>query len=129
TGLTQGTVDSGWISYLIEAGVITFVVLVAIFVRSLGAVLKYSKQIRDDNVRSNQVASLLGALLFITIALSTQMLGYRMLAWLPFQLLIIGLMHMNFIDSGKRGRDRSVVSIKPLRLPIEGVDGSGGRGP
>jgi hypothetical protein len=45
----------------------------------------------------------LGGLFFLIVALSTQMLGYSKLMWLPFQLLIVGLMHKRYA-SGKVAR-------------------------
>jgi hypothetical protein len=93
TGTTEGTVDSGWLSYLIELGIISFAALVTVFAASISSVMKYLRQISDDVVEDTQAIAILGALFFITVALCTQMLGYTKLTWLPFQLLIIGLMH------------------------------------
>lgn len=93
TGTSQGTVDSGWISYLIELGIVSAAVLVALVVRSITALLKYLKQTSEANILDTQAVYVLGSLFFIVVALATQMLGYTKLTWLPFQLLIIGLMH------------------------------------
>jgi hypothetical protein len=110
TGVTQGTVDSGWVSYLIELGVVAFAILVSLFIKSISSVLKYLKQIDDDSIHNTQAVYVLGALFFIAVALSTQMLGYTKLTWLPFQLLIIGLMHKNLSVGDNVGSERSVVT-------------------
>jgi hypothetical protein len=112
TGVTQGTVDSGWVSYLIELGVFTFAVLVALFVKSISSVLKYLKQINYEGIDKSQAVYVLGALFFISVALTTQMLGYTKLTWLPFQLLIIGFMHKDLTVSNKGGRERSAVPVE-----------------
>lgn len=103
---TQGTVDSGWISYLIELGVVAFAILVSLFILSMSSVLKYLKQINQDSIHDTQAVYVLGALFFLAVALSTQMLGYTKLTWLPFQLLIIGFMHKN-LSVGNHGGKKS----------------------
>ena len=80
--------------------------------------LKYLKQIGDSALGSTEPVALLGALFFIAIALSTQMLGYTKLTWLPFQLLIIGLMHKNFLVSAAERKKAAAASVGHARLPL-----------
>lgn len=99
TGEAEGTVDSGWISYLIELGIVGFAALVMLILKSLGAVLKYLERMNGAGEHDTVAMYVLGGVLFMVVALSTQMLGYSKVAWLPFQLLIIGLMHKRYVAS------------------------------
>lgn len=93
TGVAEGTVDSGWISYLIELGVIGFTVLVSMVVTSVQVLLRSIRQMRSSSMADGAAIYVLGSLLFLIAALSTQMLGYSKLTWWPLQLLAIGLMY------------------------------------
>lgn len=91
--LWVGTIDSGWISYLIELGIFGFITLILLFIKSITEIIKRLKRMSDMDIADSTSPYVLVGILFLTIALSTQMLGYTKLAWFPFQLLIIGLMH------------------------------------
>jgi len=92
TGLAEGTVDSGWISYLTELGIVAFVALVWWVAQSVRSI--YRCVMRADSNELDMVAvSVLAGLVFTAIALSTQMLGYTKVTWFPFQLLLIGFVH------------------------------------
>src|ERR1044072_1324005 len=93
TGLTEGTVDSGWLSYLIELGLIGFTLLVAAFARSIRSLIRHLRRVDDPAIQNTQAIYVLAGVLFVSVALCTQMLGYTKLTWFPFQLLIIGIMH------------------------------------
>ena len=96
SGRAEGTVDSGWISYLIELGIVNGGALAALVVLSIGAVLKYLRKAGSNCIGNVPAVYVLGGLSFASIALFTQMLGYSKTAWFPFQLLIIGLMHKGY---------------------------------
>jgi O-antigen ligase len=89
TGYVEGTLDSAWLSYLVEFGLPGFLLLCALFfsciVRACRGLL--CSKILDDSAYA--VASLLGGLLFLAMAMSTQMLGYSKTSWLPLQLLVV----------------------------------------
>jgi len=89
TGLAEGTVDSGWISYLTELGALAFVALVWWFTLCLGGVYRCVMRAKSNEVEIVAV-SVLAGLVFTAIALSTQMLGYTKVTWFPFQLVLIG---------------------------------------
>lgn len=96
TGDVEGTVDSGWVSYLIELGVLGFVSLVALTYKSIATMLTYVRRIPRSGVQDPVAFYILGGLVFVVVALFTQMLGYSKVTWLPFQLVIIGLMHKRY---------------------------------
>lgn len=92
TGIEEGTVDSGWISYLIELGIISFSILVHLFYKATkGAYEKFKFQ--NILLQVNPIGIYVYAsLLFLAVTLSTQMLGYTKTSWFPFQLFLFGLM-------------------------------------
>lgn len=92
-GAAEGTVDSGWISYLLELGIVAWLVLAALFITALTRVLRYVRAGALKMEGGEASAYILAGLVFTCIALMTQMLGYAKIAWLPFQLLVIGLLH------------------------------------
>lgn len=96
--LFVGTIDSGWISYLIEMGIIGFTALALLFIMSIGRVVRHLKQIDPISLADNPSVYVLVGLFSLIVALCTQMLGYTKLAWFPFQLLIIGLMHKRYLS-------------------------------
>jgi len=109
TGVAEGTVDSGWLSFLIELGVISFMLIVWLFFRILYALrVAVQAKRRVDTVNSLSMY-LFAALLFIVIALFASVLSYGKVAWVVVQLLVIGSLHV-------RAQHRA-----PVRLP-SGVD-------
>jgi hypothetical protein len=96
TGYVEGTLDSAWLSYLVEFGLPGALLLAGLFARGLvNAVLGLRRSLRFDE-RAFAEASLFGGLVFLAIAMTTQMLGYTKTCWLPMQLLVvaaIGLRH------------------------------------
>lgn len=92
TGVQEGAVDSGWMTYLLEFGIMGFALLVATFLTSVKRLRRHVHQLPGAAGLGPTVFALAG-LIFLAIALLTQMLGYSKTAWFPFQLLIIGLMH------------------------------------
>jgi hypothetical protein len=92
TGIEEGTVDSGWISYLIELGILSFSILVLLFYKALKASYQRFKFQNKLLLISPIGIYVYSCLLFITVTLSTQMLGYTKTSWFPFQLLLFGLM-------------------------------------
>ena len=92
TRLAQGTVDSGWISYLIELGVIGFTLLLIVIRRSVKELIPTVKRMKNQLYYSKAAILSLAGLSFTLIALSTQMLGYSKISWLPWQLIVIGLL-------------------------------------
>jgi hypothetical protein len=89
TGMSENTVDSGWISYLLELGVFSFLILSFIFFQSIKrTIIIYFKNCSDLN--NWHLIFIPLSLFFLVIALFTQMLGYTKTSWFPFQLLLIG---------------------------------------
>ena len=92
TGIEEGTVDSGWISYLIELGILSFSILVLLFYKATKASYQRFKFQNKALLISPTGIYVYACLLFIIVTLSTQMLGYTKTSWFPFQLLLFGLM-------------------------------------
>jgi hypothetical protein len=93
TGAAEGTVDSGWMSFLIEFGVVGFAALVVWFVRSLFAPLAYLRRCAGARKYDTSATLVFAGLAFMAIALFTQMLGYSKVTWFPFQLMVMGFMY------------------------------------
>lgn len=93
TRLAEGTVDSGWVSYLIELGILAFAALLAWVTLSVRSVYECVRRTHPSEIGDSVAVPVLAGLVFTVIALSTQMLGYTKVSWFPFQLLLIGLMH------------------------------------
>ena len=93
-GYYEGTVDSGLISYLIELGLINFCFLIYFIFKSIKKSYKDSIKILINNKsKSNIPLYIYISIIFLLIALSTQMLGYTKTSWLPFQLILIGTLY------------------------------------
>jgi hypothetical protein len=92
TGLAEGTVDSGWISYLIELGVISFVALATLIALATHSAYRRVIRARLMAVDGTLAVTVFAGLVFVTFAMTTQMLGYTKVTWFPFQLLVIALM-------------------------------------
>ena len=91
TDFVEGAIDSGWLSYLMEVGILFFSLLMILFIRSMNSLIKYARNASWEIISDSPFLSVFGGLVFTAIALSTQSLGYSKVAWLPFQLILIGL--------------------------------------
>jgi hypothetical protein len=100
TGIVEGTVDSGWLSYLVELGILSFVFIVLIYMKSILYSYRYFLISNAYKLMSPSPLIVFICLLFIALALTTQMLGYTKTLWLPFQLFVFGIMYLN--ESGSQ---------------------------
>ena len=90
-GYYEGTVDSGYISYLIELGLINFILLLYLLFKSLKMSYKASIEgLINYDSKNNISLYMYISMIFLCIALFTQMLGYTKTAWFPFQIILIG---------------------------------------
>ena len=94
TGLIEGTVDSGWLSYLFELGAIAFLILILIYLKSFKSAYLFFLKNKVYRQFSRTSFTVYISLLFILLALTTQMLGYTKTLWFPFQLFIFGLLYL-----------------------------------
>ncbi len=103
TGVVEGTIDSGWICYLIEMGILAFVIFATIYFKSMVSSFKYFilNQFETD---SETALYIYAGLLFLSISLITQMLGYTKTAWFPFQLMLMGGMFLNKLNHQKTNK-------------------------
>lgn len=93
-GYSEGTVDSGLISYFIELGLINFSLLIYFIFRSIKKSYKASLQTLINNDSKNNISLYIFiSIILLFIALSTQMLGYTKTSWFPFQLILIGSLY------------------------------------
>ena len=100
---SEGTVDSGWISYLLELGFISFFILIYIFKYSISSLITYINKVGKNVNYHTAAIYIVGALFFLVVALFTQMLGYTKTSWFPFQLLIIGCMNHKYCNTSNNG--------------------------
>ncbi len=93
TGLVEGTVDSGWIAYLLELGIVAYGIVLALMFKSARALWKTI--VDSERLRFSQPVALyvFGGMCYVWLALITQSLGYSKISWLALQLLTIGLQH------------------------------------
>lgn len=93
TGFSEGTVDSGWLSYLIELGIPLFIGLLSLFFRSIINTYKnFITKLKCNNIDLMSL-NIFSALLYTAISLTTQMLGYSKTSWIIFELMVIGCLH------------------------------------
>ena len=93
-GYYEGTVDSGYISYLIELGFINFILLLYLLFKSLKVSYRASIDgLINYDSKNNISLYMYISMIFLCVALSTQMLGYTKTAWFPFQIILIGYIH------------------------------------
>lgn len=91
TGLVEGTVDSGWLSYLIELGVIPVVLVVWLGIKVLGTLVH---ALRKSEGADAVVVYVCGGLLFFSVSTLTQVVGYGKVAWAALQLFGIGVAYI-----------------------------------
>jgi hypothetical protein len=89
TGAAEGALDSAWLSYLVELGVPCVLLLVALFARGILNSLRGLRNCPRLDEYAFAEASLFGGLVYLVIAMSTQMIGYSKISWLPLQLLVV----------------------------------------
>ena len=92
TGIAENTVDSGWISFMMELGLVGFAVLVAWLALSLRDAVRRLRALRADAIGQSAALAVFGGLIYTFVAMGTQMLGYTKITWFPFQLVLIGLL-------------------------------------
>ena len=103
TGGAEGTVDSGWISYLLELGCIGASLLVFLFALGVRRTLGSIGRRGSGGLKNLPATYVTGGLFFTIVAMSTQMLGYAKISWLPFQLLVFALIQSR--HGGMAGAD------------------------
>ncbi len=101
TGFLEGTVDSGWLSYLIELGILSFIFIVLIYRKSVIFSYRYFLKNNVRKLVSPIPLIIFVCLIFVAIALTTQMLGYTKTLWFPFQLFVFGIMYVNELNGKK----------------------------
>lgn len=89
TGYAEGALDSAWLSYLIELGLPGALLLAALFSRGILKSLRGLRSSTRFDEFAFAEASLFGGLVFLVIAMFTQMIGYSKISWLPLQLLVV----------------------------------------
>jgi uncharacterized membrane protein len=89
TGHVEGTLDSAWLSYLVEFGLPGMLLLAGLFASGLANALRGVRRSPRFDERAFAEASLFGGLVFLAIAMTTQMLGYSKTSWLPLQLVVV----------------------------------------
>lgn len=89
TGVVEGTVDSAWLSFLFELGIPALLMLFVFVARGLVLTGRNLFRAKAMNEEVYSDAALFGGILFLVVAMSTQMLGYSKLTWLPLQVLVL----------------------------------------
>lgn len=102
TGTEEGTIDSGWLSFLLEMGVVGFAVLLTVFYRSIAGTLARLRQVSDEQLRTSPALQALGGLCFLAVTMTTQMLGYSKITWFPLQLISVGLLYVRRVVAQHR---------------------------
>lgn len=100
TGYVEGTLDSAWLSYMVELGLPALVLLLALFAGGLAKALRGLNQMARFDDHAYAQASLFGGLIFLAIAMTTQMLGYSKTSWLPLQLLVVAAIGLRTRELG-----------------------------
>lgn len=95
SGYVEGTLDSAWLSYLIEFGLPGLACLAWLFILGVQRVSAGLRRCaRFDDIAWTH-ASLFGGLVFLVLAMTTQMLGYSKTAWLPVQVLVVAVIGLS----------------------------------
>ncbi len=89
TGYAEGALDSAWLSYLVELGLLGTLLLAALFARGIVNSLRGLRNCPRFDECVFAEASMFGGLVFLVIAMFTQMIGYSKISWLPLQLLVV----------------------------------------
>lgn len=106
SGYEEGTVDSAWLSYLIELGLPGAFLLALQFGKSMKQAVHKLKSSATLDRNAYAAATLIGGLSYLAIAMTTQMLGYSKTSWLPFQVIFVSFMaHAAGTSASARQRD------------------------
>lgn len=89
TGYSEGTLDSAWLSYLVELGLPGLLLLAALFARGIHNSLRGLRNCPSLDEFAFAEATLFASLVYLVFAMSTQMIGYSKISWLPLQLLVV----------------------------------------
>ena len=100
-GFYEGTVDSGFISYFIELGIISFCLLMYLFLSAIKRMYSQTIIALTNHDFDNISLYIFISLIFLLFSLPTQMLGYSKTSWFIFQILIIGSLYELKIDVEK----------------------------
>jgi hypothetical protein len=107
SGLVQGTVDSTYVSYLVEMGVFSFIIIIYLLVAILDRILKLKI---DSTNKTASITSLFisSSIIYFLISFFTQSLGYSKISWLFF---IISFYVLNSSENSRLSQD-DLVGIK-----------------
>ena len=93
TGGIEGTVDSGWVFYLIELGSVSVFLFLTLIVKSLKIIGGHIKSAGYLNICNSPPLWIFGGIMFTVIELFTQTLGYSKITWMPFQFMLMAFFY------------------------------------
>ena len=100
TGAQEGALDSSWLTYLFEFGVLGVLLLIALLAKALTICNRYLQQMPMSALVDSSFLTVFGGLVFVIIAFIPQTLGYAKVSWLPFQLILIAFAYFSHLRCG-----------------------------
>jgi hypothetical protein len=94
TGVEEGTVDSTYVSILIEYGILVFVLLINYLISLISVIIKLSKKLKKYKY-FKEFVSLSSIILLFSFGGFTQVIGLSKISWLFFQCLVLFEIHYN----------------------------------
>lgn len=105
----EGALDSSWLTYFVELGIVSLFILIRLVIRVFRIFMSYLYEMSVDKIVNTSFLATFGGFVYILFSFITQSLGYAKISWLPFQLILIASAYGAFARRGASDR-RSLVT-------------------
>lgn len=99
TGNLEGALDSSWLTYLIELGIIGWLLIIAIFFQCFFVLLDALRHLPAGSIANPVFLTVFSGLVYLVFAFVSQSLGYAKISWLPFQIVLIAFAYGRTLSS------------------------------
>lgn len=105
TGAREGALDSSWMTYLLEFGILGILLLIALLTKAISICIQYLQQFPIRALTDSSFFTVFGGLVFVMFSFITQSIGYAKVSWLPFQLILIAFAYFSHLRCGNTIND------------------------
>lgn len=108
TGAQEGALDSSWLTYLFEFGVLGLLLLIALFTKAITICIRYLQRMPMTALADSSFLTVSCGLVFAIFAFVSQSIGYAKVSWLPFQLILIAFAYLQLLAGANTINDRAL---------------------
>jgi hypothetical protein len=105
TGGQEGALDSSWLTYLFEFGVLGLLLLIALLAKAITICNRYLQHMPMSALADSSFLTVFGGLVFVIFAFVSQSIGYAKVSWLPFQLILIAFAYLPLLTGANTIND------------------------